>query len=73
MWKKITSFPLTVYMATQSLVKELKEDERGLSGVVVTVLLILVSVLAVVLIWGFVSGWLGELWTRITGEAARIR
>lgn len=48
---------------------ELRDDERGLSGVVVAVLLILVAVLAVVLIWGFLSGWLQELWERIIEES----
>ena len=48
------------------------EDERGLSGVVVAILLILVAVLAVVMIWGFLSGWLGTVWENITGQAANI-
>jgi len=52
--------------------RTLKNDERGLSGVVVAILLILVAVLAVVLIWGFLSGWLQELWERITGSAGGI-
>jgi len=49
-----------------------KNDERGLSGVVVAVLLILIAVLAVVLIWGFLSGWLNDLWGQITGAAGGI-
>jgi flagellin-like protein len=52
--------------------RNLKNDERGLSGVVVAVLLILIAVLAVVLIWGFLSGWLAELWGQITGAAGGI-
>jgi len=52
---------------------KLINDERGLSGVVVAILLILVAVLAVVLIWGFLSGWLNTLWEQITGQANRIR
>lgn len=47
-------------------VVELKKDERGLSGVVVAILLVLVAVLAVVMIWGFLSGYLGDVWDRIT-------
>lgn len=54
--------------ATNSLIA----DERGLSGVVVAILLILVAVLAIVLIWGFLSGWLAELWEQITGRAGGI-
>jgi len=61
--------------AVQTLLRQicfLKNDERGLSGVVVAILLILVAVLAVVLIWGFLSGWLAELWDQITGSAGGI-
>ena len=50
----------------------LKDDERGLSGVVVSVLLILVAVLAVVFLWGNLSEWLQQLWERIIGTAGGI-
>ena len=72
MWQKISEFPLIAYLAVTGFVKGIREDERGLSGVVVAVLLILVAVLAVVLIWAFLSGWLEELWDRITGAAGEI-
>jgi len=72
MMRKITSLPLTLYLAFDGFVRELKKDERGLSGIVVAILLILIAVLAIVLIWGFLSGWLQELWDQITGEAANI-
>lgn len=66
MLKKISMLPVTIYLALTGFVQELKEDERGLSGVVVAVLLILVAVLAVVMIWGFLSGWLQDMWDSIT-------
>jgi Flp pilus assembly pilin Flp len=53
--------------------RELKEDQRGLSGVVVAVLLILVAVLAVVLLWGKLSEWLGTMWDKIAGKAKEIQ
>lgn len=53
--------------------RELKEDQRGLSGVVVAVLLILVAVLAVVLLWGQLKEWLETMWTIITGKASTIQ
>lgn len=59
------------YQAKESVKQaaaELKSDERGLSGVVVAVLLILVAVLAVVLLWGLLGEYIKEdLWPRITG------
>ena len=72
MLKKVYSLPLTAYLAFTSFFHDLKKDERGLSGVVVAIMLILVAVLAIVMIWGFLSGWLQELWERITGEANSI-
>ena len=47
-------------------VSELKSDERGLSGVVVAILLILVAVLAVVLIWQFLGDYLKGAFDRGT-------
>ncbi len=52
--------------------RELTSDERGLSGVVVAVLLILVAVLAVVLLWGQLKGWLSTTWSSITSKAGEI-
>lgn len=46
----------------------IKKDEQGLSGVVVAVLLILVAVLAVLIIWGSLSGYLEELWDQIVAN-----
>ncbi|MCL2162883.1 MAG: hypothetical protein FWH55_00520 [Oscillospiraceae bacterium] len=73
MWKKITSIPIMAYHAFTGFAQSFRRDERGLSGVVVAVLLILVAVLAVVLIWGFLSGWLVDLWDQITGTAEDIK
>jgi len=61
MWNKITGF-----------FHGFLKDERGLSGVVVAILLILVAVLAIVIIWVFLSDWLAELWAQITGSADAI-
>ena len=72
MWKNIQKIPRMAYLKITELISSLKKDERGLSGVVVAILLILVAVLAIVLIWGFLSGWLAELWEQITGRAGGI-
>lgn len=73
MLEKIKNFPMMLYVAYLNFVEDLKNDERGLSDMVTTILLILVAVLAVVMIWGWMSGWLGDLWAQITGEAAKIK
>ena len=72
MMQKVSAFPLAMFLAVTGFFKELKRDDRGLSGVVVAILLILIAVLAIVLIWGFLSGWLTELWDNITGQARSI-
>ena len=72
MLEKVRALPLTAYLALTGLLQGLKKDERGLSGIVVAIMLILIAVLAIVMIWGFLSGWLEELWERITGAASAI-
>ena len=72
MRQKISALPLAACLAISGFFKEIKRDERALSGVVVAILLILVAVLAIVIIWGFLSGWLEELWARIIGETAAL-
>ena len=72
MRQKVSALPLTVCLVISGFFRDIKKDVRALSGVVVAILLILIAVLAIVLIWGFLSGWLQELWERITGEAAGL-
>jgi len=72
MWNRIKKLPGNAQQIVVETIRTLKNDERGLSGVVVAILLILVAVLAIVLIWGFLSGWLQELWQQITGRAGGI-
>ena len=72
MMEKVRALPLTAYLAITAFFQDLKKDDRGLSGVVVAIMLILIAVLAVVMIWGFLSGWLEELWERITGAASAL-
>ena len=69
MFAKISSIPLTAYVAIKGLAYDIKNDIRGLSGVVVAVLLILVAVLAILVIWLALSGWLEDLWERIVSDA----
>ena len=72
MLEKISQLPMLAYFAVTGFVRDLKKDERGLSGVVVAVLLILVAVLAVSLLWEQLSTWLQEVWEKIVGKTAVI-
>ena len=71
-WNALTTMAYIRFVLLKQDLKDLKNDERGLSGIVVAVLLILVAVLAVVILWGSLSGWLGEMWEKITGKANEI-
>lgn len=72
MLKKLDAIGTRAYTGLLCFFQGLKEDERGLSGVVVAVLLILIAVLAISMLWGSLSAWLGELWEKITGSAGTI-
>lgn len=67
MWQKISA--LMSYLMIAGYIKDLKNDERGLSGVVVAVLLILVGVLAVAAVWFFLGEWIVDLWLTITEKS----
>ena len=69
MLNKITELPITVYLAITGFARDFKKDQRGLSGVVVAILLILVAVLAVVMIWKFLGEWLTEMWGIVTKKS----
>lgn len=51
-------------------VEDFKNDESGLSGVVVAVLLVVISVLAVFAIWSALNGKLEVWWNQIAGKGA---
>lgn len=57
---------------TKATLQELKDDQRGLSGIVVAVLLILVAVLAVVILWDSLKLWLEETWQSIIRKGGEI-
>lgn len=70
MMNKLNALCVKAYLSVTGLAKDLKKDERGLSGVVVAVLLILVAVLAIVMLWGLLESWITELWGKITGAVS---
>jgi flagellin-like protein len=69
---KIKMLPCVAYITLAGFLKNLKSDERGLSGIVVTILLILVAILAVVLFWGLLGDLITQLWAKVTGAADSI-
>jgi len=69
MWGKITQLPLMVYLAITGFFSGLKNDERGLSGLVVTVILILVAVVLVFVFWDWIAGFLDTIFGEIEDAA----
>jgi len=72
MWKRLKRFWYLKFFGAMNFIHSFKKDERGLSGIVVAILLILVAVLAIIMIWIFLGDWLEELWDNITGQAETI-
>lgn len=68
MVKKLNSLATRACLGISGFFRGLKEDEQGLSGVVVAVLLILIAVLAVAAIWTALSGQLQTWWGDISGK-----
>jgi hypothetical protein len=71
MLRKLDNIFLLGILCVTGFVEELKKDEKGME-VVQVVLLVLISVLAVVLIWGFLSGWLADLFANILNKAGEL-
>ena len=72
MLRKLRDFPLVAYISVKGFIQSVKEDERGLSGVAVAVLLVLVAIFAVILLWGYLKTWIGQLWQRITDTGGEL-
>lgn len=66
MLKKMDMLIETGKLKAKRAIQSFMWDERGLSGVVVAVLLILVAVLAVVLLWDYLGRWIEDMWNTIT-------
>lgn len=53
-------------------IREFKDDERGLSGIVVAVLLIVIAVAIIAIFWEKLSAWFEETWNKITTDADKV-
>ena len=72
MLNKLNQLSVAAYVKTSAFFRGLKSDERGLSGIVVAVLLILVAVLAVVMLWGLLKDYITDIWEKITGQSSGL-
>lgn len=56
---------LAVKWKAKRALRNLCDDERGLSGVVVAVMLILVAILASAVLWDTLKNWITETWNNV--------
>lgn len=74
MKKKMTKLAIKAQCFLASLMDgSLKQDERGVSPLVITVLIILVGVLLVAIFWKYIQEWFEDIWTRITQQTDSIK
>lgn len=55
-----------------NFVEEFKNDEKGVSSIVATVLLILIVVLLAAIFWESIQTWFSDTWAKIMGKANTI-
>ena len=65
MFEKLKMFTWKKILQAKSFALDLKNDEKGLSGIVVAVLLILVAVLAIAILNTSLRQWITDMWDKI--------
>ncbi len=73
MIRKFNEMSTKAYLKALGFFQDLKEDQRGLSGVVVAVMLILVAVLAVAALWKLLNKQLTDWWKNIVSKSSTIK
>lgn len=52
----------------RSFIEDLRKDERGVSAIIATVLILVIVVALVAIFWEQISTWFTTLWAKITGN-----
>lgn len=72
MRKKMTEWWIKGQIFMMEQKERFLQDERGVSPIVATVLILLITVLLAVLFWNQLKTWFETLWASITGKASGI-
>ena len=79
MLNKLSVLPVYLFMKANGFIADVKKtamnfgkDERGLSGVVVAVILVLLAVVLLVIFWEQISKLVGDIWIAIFGESDKL-
>ena len=69
----LESFLILTKITMCNFVEELRDDERGVSNIVATVILILIVVLLAALFWDKLKSYFDTLWGRVEETADGIQ
>lgn len=69
MFNKLREFQIQSYCRATNFVEDFKKDERGLDGIVVTVILIMLALFIVAFLWDGLSELIEDWWSNISGSA----
>ncbi len=72
MLEMLESFLILTKLTMNNFVDELRSDERGVSNIVATVILILIVVLLAALFWTNLQTYFTDLWNRVTSTSDGI-
>lgn len=72
MLEMLEDFLILTKIQMCNFIEELRDDERGVSNIVATVILILIVVLLAALFWGKLKEYFEGLWTRVSSTSDGI-
>ena len=64
---------VVISLSIRGFVEDLKDDERGVAGIVAAVILVLIAVLLAALFWGKIQEFFNSTWERITQGTDQIQ
>ena len=73
MFQKIDRMYLGAKLRLKSFIDDIRSDERGVSNIVATVILILIVVLLAAIFWKQLTEWFNQLWERVTSTSDDIQ
>ncbi len=63
---------IAAQLKVKRFAQEFKEDNRGVSGIVVAVVLVLIAVLFAALFWSKLQEWFNVIWEKIMHNSEEI-
>lgn len=73
MIRQINSKIVLAQIKAKHVLHELKNDSRGVSGIVAAVVLVLIAVLFAALFWDKLQEWFTNVWSTMTNKTNEIQ